>query len=770
MPTFILVGAGCGLSDSYPEALRLPTAWQLREELLAAHFGNVSAEENLKCFKEQFGISEPTPDQVWQELIRSPSKLEDYTERIFDLFNPAKPIPPTYYLLAGWYFLDRSNVCGFATTNFDLQLPRAFRNVAESLNKQFDKIDKRPDKTDRSEKKDKQFDKNYTFAQIPEDFSYLRSIKLPPSRVVQQLHGSLARPWSIVAGAKRNIHALSNLLFEHDQSSGKNVFRLIRRFLDIADPEGASPEPVKFPPYEYLKESLAQASRVIFIGYSFKDIELVNAISSAVEENANLIVVDSAPQRELWPDFLKRAEVAKVSAEVFLKAYIQALRSNEPLIILPSQERDVLRKGPQYIEGYPYARKITTPDAGEPSSFLDPVYGTIAFSESIRKSVMAVVDTGELQRLRQIRQLSFVNLKYHGATHDRFSHSLGVAFLADKAFQSVRAESTGAKKSDDLHLAFTVAALIHDIGHGPYGHTMDLVRMELGDRQGHEDDTGRIFKQMFDPQRCFADLDIALNDIAVSRNDLQNIIDITHPLGRILSNPGCDIDRLDFVMRDAATTLASIAEKSAQDSKDLEQLVTNYGEILRAIHLFSDKDSTILCYQPHVRPSLLAFARLYCKLYQKVYYCWQNTAARVMLSSAVVEMVRSQKVELEDLKPLTDIELLATLEEFEHPRVREMAYLVKYRRLYQLVTDVSIDKNSERDFFPKSDEEVVRDFTNLDYKKGMLVARLKSKNVVCRFTDESGSGEGETLFSQKCSEEEELARTDARLMVFQPPV
>ena len=749
LPTFIFVGAGFSQSENYAADLQLPTAWTLREELLRAHFGTDDDAANLQDFERVFGIAMPTPDQVWQALIRTPAKVENYTERIFDLFNPSKPIPPSYYLLARWFFLQRANVCGFATTNFDLQLPQAFRNVASSLKVALDT--------------------NYAFASIPQDFSYIVSTKLPPEHVIQQLHGSLHRPWSIVAGAKSNITALSNLLFEYDQTSRSNPFALIRRFLDIVDTDNSLVAPVKFPPYEFLKHSLAKAYRIIFIGYSFKDAELVACLGSTITENNEVIVVDPSPKVEDWPPFLGRADVLRESGESFMKAYVRGLKMEAPLIMLPAPERTILRKGPQYIENYPKERRMTAQSPGETSSFLDPVYGPISFSPEIRSALVQVVDTGELQRLRQIKQLSFVNLKYHGATHDRFSHSLGVAYLADQAYQQIGARLGGSR---DLHIAFTIAALIHDIGHGPYGHTMDLVRRELGDREGHEDDTGRIFKQIFNEEKSFADLDIALNGIAVSRNELRAILAGSHLLGKVLSNSGCDIDRLDFVMRDAAATLASIADKASDDVQDLELLVSTYLQVLQGIHFMREADTYILCFQGRVRPSLEAFARLYCKLYQKVYYGWQNVSARLMLSNAVVEMVRSQKVEFEDLKPLTDIELLATLEEFEHPRVRELAHLVKYRRLFRMVSDVSISRDDERAMFEvKDDQAVVEKFAKIGYVHGMLVARLPSKRVACRFLRESDLGPSSdgAFIRQECSDEVELGFTNARLMVFQPP-
>jgi hypothetical protein len=85
--TFIFAGAGCCISDVFSAELKLPTAWQMREELLRAHYGSEDDKENLVRFEADYHIMAPTPDEVWQELIRIPQKLESYTERIFSLFT-----------------------------------------------------------------------------------------------------------------------------------------------------------------------------------------------------------------------------------------------------------------------------------------------------------------------------------------------------------------------------------------------------------------------------------------------------------------------------------------------------------------------------------------------------------------------------------------------------------------------------------------------------------------------------------------------------------
>ena len=747
MSTFMFVGAGASQTSLYPKELRLPSANELKYALLRAHYGNQPENELVTKFHDEFSILEPTADQVWQNLIRKPTGLEHYTEELFSLFRSAKPIPPTYYLLARWFFVRNVNVSGFATTNFDLQLPKAFHKVAQSLNINIEK--------------------DYAFAEVPQDFKYLVEANFPIPKVICRLHGSLNKPWSIVAGAKDNVNALSNLLYDVELTKPSQVFGLIREFLDIADPTRSAIPSTSFPPYDFLQKGLGVANRTIVIGYSFQDAELRKAIFSSFDENRELVIVDPSLKIEDFSEFPRRTKFIKATAEDFLQQYVSLLDREERLIMLPKDEKDVLRVGPRNVPGYPPARITTSSDD---TTFLDPVYGPVRFSERICSNIIEVIDTGELQRLRQIKQLSFAHYKHHGATHDRFSHSLGVALLADRLACS-NSHFPRLKTDSNLHLAFTIAALIHDIGHGPFGHTMDLVRRELGDTEGHEDDTGRIYEQIFSSENSFADLDMALDDIAVSRKLLKNILKCNEAVGLLINNEGCDIDRLDYVMRDASLTVSSISGGNDEARRDLQTLVSGYHKILSGIAVKTDKGKSQICYHLDCEGPLRAFGRLYQLLYNEVYYGWQNTCARAMLTKAVVEMVQSRWVGFEDIKPLTDIELLALLEEFENPKVRELAHLVKYRRLYALVLDKEISVADEEYFFSlKDNKEMMEKFApDINFSENFLFARLPSKKVVCQFAQEGEMACGGELFAIQLLDPEILAFAPARLQIFAPP-
>ena len=98
----------------------------------------------------------------------------------------------------------------------------------------------------------------------------------------------------------------------------------------------------------------------------------------------------------------------------------------------------------------------------------DPIHDFIRLNSTEQK----IVDTSVFQRLRRIKQLSGAHLTYPGAQHTRFEHSLGVMHIAGMA-----ANSLASKKQmpvtdiDDIRLA----ALLHDIGHGPFSHLFEEV-------------------------------------------------------------------------------------------------------------------------------------------------------------------------------------------------------------------------------------------------------------------------------------------------------
>ena len=110
----------------------------------------------------------------------------------------------------------------------------------------------------------------------------------------------------------------------------------------------------------------------------------------------------------------------------------------------------------------------------------DVLYGGI----SIEPHERAVLDSTFSQRLRQIKQLGFAEYSYPSAVHNRYTHSLGAMRVASRAFEVLFAQKLH-RTSPQTHFSFRacvrLAALLHDIGHGPLSHTTEFAMPPLKD-------------------------------------------------------------------------------------------------------------------------------------------------------------------------------------------------------------------------------------------------------------------------------------------------
>src|SRR5919205_1057616 len=109
----------------------------------------------------------------------------------------------------------------------------------------------------------------------------------------------------------------------------------------------------------------------------------------------------------------------------------------------------------------------------------DPVHQYIRFSDLEKK----IIDSAVFQRLRRIRQLAGAHLVYPSAQHSRFEHSLGTMHVAGFAGETLIAK--GYLDDEDKVQELRLAALLHDIGHGPFSHLFEEV-LELRRRISHE--------------------------------------------------------------------------------------------------------------------------------------------------------------------------------------------------------------------------------------------------------------------------------------------
>jgi HD superfamily phosphohydrolase len=104
----------------------------------------------------------------------------------------------------------------------------------------------------------------------------------------------------------------------------------------------------------------------------------------------------------------------------------------------------------------------------------DPVHDVIAFriDRPLDALLFRLINAVEFQRLRRIRQLGLASLAYPGADHSRYSHSLGVMETARKMLNQLRLSFDIDEEGENVCV---VAALLHDLGHGPFSHVFERV-------------------------------------------------------------------------------------------------------------------------------------------------------------------------------------------------------------------------------------------------------------------------------------------------------
>lgn len=211
------------------------------------------------------------------------------------------------------------------------------------------------------------------------------------------------------------------------------------------------------------------------------------------------------------------------------------------------------------------------PFQGRRKVFRDPIHGDMAFPARLWPHLTRLIDTPAFQRLRLIRQNGLTNLVFPGTEHSRFAHSLGVAWMASQMLDAIERNS-GVNLTEDERDDTILAALLHDVGHGPFSHTLEEILEELGTQFDHEKMTKRIL--MEDSAGVHSILEQSSTGRAARLVEFIDKEARTTTLWRhgIVSSQ-LDADRLDYVRRDAA--MAGIDNHQP----DVPRLVQNLGVV-----------------------------------------------------------------------------------------------------------------------------------------------------------------------------------------------
>jgi len=191
--------------------------------------------------------------------------------------------------------------------------------------------------------------------------------------------------------------------------------------------------------------------------------------------------------------------------------------------------------------------------------FSDPVHGFINIPKGI---ILRLIDHPYVQRLRRIRQLGMGYLVFPGAEHSRFAHALGATGLMQKALTNLREKNTTITNSE--YEATLIAVLLHDIGHGPFSHSLE-----------------HTFISDFHHEKMTLALMYKLNDEFDGALDtaIKIFTDQYHkPFLHQLVSSQLDIDRLDYLKRDSWYT--GVSEGSIGVDRIIKTMRVHKGHIV----------------------------------------------------------------------------------------------------------------------------------------------------------------------------------------------
>ncbi|HSN82959.1 MAG TPA: HD domain-containing protein [Polyangiales bacterium] len=182
----------------------------------------------------------------------------------------------------------------------------------------------------------------------------------------------------------------------------------------------------------------------------------------------------------------------------------------------------------------------------------DPVHGLIAFEGTAERVVRSLLDTREVQRLRRVRQLGLASLVFPGAEHTRFSHAIGTAYvmqaLQDRIDACAHELPPDQRLDEEAKADGLAAALLHDLGHGPFSHLFEEV---LPHAKHHEQWTQEI---LLDPS---TEVHRTMEGISAGMSErVASLLNGSYRLGYLSQSVSgtLDVDRADYLLRDSHMT------------------------------------------------------------------------------------------------------------------------------------------------------------------------------------------------------------------------
>ena len=379
----------------------------------------------------------------------------------------------------------------------------------------------------------------------------------------------------------------------------------------------------------------------------------------------------------------------------------------------------------------------------------DPIHGLIAFEGDLEKLIKLLLNTYELQRLRRIKQLGLIYFAFPGAEHSRFSHALGTTCVMMKLQERIRRIQhqlpQDLRMDKEAERDSIAAALLHDLGHGPFSHLFEEVGCsqkdhELWTQMIITDSSTQVHRALESISKGMA---FRVAGLLAGRYRLMY-------LAKALSG-SFDVDRADYLLRDSLLTGVRYG------IYDLEWLLNS----LCFIEIKKDITSQwLLGLDGHKGlPPIEAFFAARHYMYQQVYYHKTARAGESLIKgmfirlkeimftvgmsttipSSIKKIFCDDGISLIDYLNLDDallIALFSTLERSSDPVLSELASQFQGRVLPKTISLISVPKEKWNDMFLKTKEIVSKHCKRADLKVWLDLAGKTKTSSSLSINDE----------------------------------
>ncbi|MEN3034488.1 MAG: HD domain-containing protein [Aquificaceae bacterium] len=306
--------------------------------------------------------------------------------------------------------------------------------------------------------------------------------------------------------------------------------------------------------------------------------------------------------------------------------------------------------------------------------FSDPIYSSIrAFDCEIK-----LIDHPVLQRLRFVKQLGLAFLVFPSAQHTRFEHSLGTMELSSKMAQ------LAGIKDRRVTSFLRIAGLLHDIGHGPFSHTTEVL---LGDKS-HEDIGLKVF---------YEELSDLLKSCGYSDEELSIIASLAFkkeaPSGipRLITGE-LGADRMDYLRRDAYFCATSYG-------------FFDYQRMLNNLHVIGNG---LLGVHSSALRALESFVVGRYFMYSQVYFHKVVRILNLHLKELLEELFKEGILDLLSFHRMTDVQVFAIfLKDLNRAGVRRVLFREHFRQVFATSSDAEFEYTRSR-MLERYDEKDLR--------------------------------------------------------------